>query len=498
VETDNTHNSAATLAIYSSPPSVHQAHTGSYTGISNEFSMIRKLRNGRNVIELFSYLEQNTHPQQLTATPGLYDAMLNNGNAYTSFTQSVKLPGIFTSNYATYRQALGRATWISQAGFSYQLQKVESTLELLQASGPGKLLSDSFQNNTRWERVRIFLQQGLEWKEERWHLQLSLPLNFQQTALSNPYHPGGDTVARMAPFSPSVTLSIMSGKQNSLQLQAYMDKKLGNIEDSYRGFIFNNYRRMTRHNTALPLQSSRGIAVNYYFKRALEGFFVNTGFSFIRNESNTMENAYISNSIQVSDIMYADNPATFIGFSGSASKYFYKRNTTVKIGFSKSWQTFRQFQNSLSMTSRNINTSGRLRVDSRFSERVLYDYTANFAEIQVYQDLLVAGSKTQVARVYLMNHELNLNILFGKIMYLTCSLEDFWNRMPGAGASNYLFWDLKATIKLPAMRSDIQLAALNLLNNDSFRTQYITTNVLSDSRYSIRPRSLMVKFAYRF
>jgi len=498
IENETVNNSASTLAVYSKPPSITQSHTGNYTGLSNEFSMIRKLHNGRNAIELFSYLEHNTSPQQLSITPGLYDALLNGGNPYTSLVQSVQLPGIFTSNYITYRQMLGRMAWISQAGFSYQRQEAESGISVWQNNGTPKPAADSFVNNSSWERTRIFLQEGLEWKEERWHLQLSLPLNFQQTVFSDKSHPAGDTAARMIPFTPSATLRISSGRQNTIQLSGYFDKRLGSLSESYPGFILNDYRRFTRHSTSLPMQTSRGVSANYYFKRALEGFFVNTGFMYVRNSSNTIENTTVSNALQVSDYVYAVNPASLVSVSGSVNKYFYKKNTGIKFGFVRNWQTFRQLQNGLPMTSRNVSTVYRLRFDSRFTDKVLYDYTTSFANTVIYQDLSAAGTKTQAAKLYLMSHELNLNILFGKIMYLTCTLEDFWSKMPGSNASGYLFADATATLRLPGMRSDIQLYATNLFNHDSFRMQYISANLLSDSRYTIRPRAVMVKFHYRF
>jgi hypothetical protein len=125
VETENFSNNAFTQTPLSNPAFVNQMHTGNYTSISNEFSLIRKLRGGRNVLEFFSYLSKNTRPEQLIVTPGLHEMILSGGNPFSGIYQSVALPGSFMSNYVTYRKRIGSASWVSQLGFSYQLQRAE-------------------------------------------------------------------------------------------------------------------------------------------------------------------------------------------------------------------------------------------------------------------------------------------------------------------------------------------------------------------------------------
>lgn len=478
--------------------SIQQNLANLYTELSNELTIIKRTKSSK-AFEFYSYIQTTKSPSSLTINPGLHQNFLNKGKNYNGLIQHLEIPTFFTTNYFTIRKRIGQWSHLSQIGISYQSQLLNSSIDLYELNLENRNLNDSFSNQASWKRMRFYVQQGFEYKSDRIQVALALPLNFQYTRYHDKMHTEADTMAKIIPFNPSLQVRLLSGRQNSIQFSAFMDNRIGNINEVYQGYIFSTYRTATSHVSSLPISYSKGLSVNYLFKKAIDGIFINTGIVYVKSSKNVIENVTLSNSLMTSAVNYFNNNIDYYSFSGSFNKYFFKIQTDIKLGFIWNHQRFNQIQNSELLQSKNNGYAYRLRVDSRISSNLLFNYTAVYSYSSATQKS-VNAMQNQLNKVDAkqITQELETSILLHKSLYLRWVIENYINIPPIGNTANYLFIDGNTTFRLPNSRTDLQLTVSNILNHVIYRTQIVSTNVLSDSRYTIRPRMIMLKLNFRF
>lgn len=476
---------------------INQNMSGSTTAFSNELNYIKVLAN-KQVIEFYSFFENQATPKTLALEPGLYNNLVNQGKDYTQLNQSVSIPGFFTTNYFTLRKKYGALLHTSQLGFSNHSQQLLSNIRSFQTDGSIHQLSDSFTNHISWQRYKIYIQQEFELKANRWQMTFSFPINYQQVSYRDPLHSMSDSSAHLVPFNPSAQIRLLSGRENSFTLSAFLDNSLGRIDDVYRGYIFTNYRNIVSHEAPLAHIRNKGGGVNYYFKKSIEGFFVNLGLLYIASERNILNNTSISNSIQQTRFIYSNNSSSYQSFSASLNKYVFRWNTDIKFSFLTNQQTAEQLQNGNVLRFRNNSYSYKLKIDSRLPAGIYTNYTGVLTKSinkQVDKNMAITNSQTKSTQV---EQQLEISFLVCKNVYIKWNLEHYYNSLPGSTKNHFLFMDANATVRINKLKSDIQVLVNNIIGNDEYTMLNLSSNIVSESRYNIRPRTIMLKFNYRF
>ncbi len=477
---------------------IHQKISGSNTTISNELNYIKVLRS-KQVVELYSYFENNTNPQTLSVEPGLYDLLVNQGKAYKQLNQFANIPGFFTTNYITLRKKLGALINVTQAGFSSQAQQLFSFATSFQNNGSTKQLGDSFYNHIDWQRNKIYIQQEFQLKYPRWDVNFAFPLNYQHIAYSDPLQPLIKNSADLVPFNPRIQLRVLSGKQNSFIFSGFIDQTLGNIEDVSRGFIFTNYRNTFSHQSSLVKTNNKGISANYYFKKAIEGFFMNFGLLHISAKSNTLINSRITNNLQqIGFIDYPNNMGTYQSASVSINKYIFKWNTDIKFSVITTEQTVNQQQNGQLFNLRNTNYSYKLKIDTRLPGGLYAAYTGILLKSSIRQSEKNGFTLPSISNATQVEQQFELSLVMSKNFYFKLNAENYYNHLPGSTKNNFLFLDANATIRINKLNSDVQIFVNNIIGKDTFAAIYLASNIITESRYTIRPRTIFLKFNYRF
>jgi hypothetical protein len=89
-------------ALVTNGTPVNQVFKDNIMDLSNEFNYMKTFKTNK-IIELYSYLNRSTEPENLVIDPGLNPDIFNNGIAYKQLTQNVDVPTWFTNNYLSYK-----------------------------------------------------------------------------------------------------------------------------------------------------------------------------------------------------------------------------------------------------------------------------------------------------------------------------------------------------------------------------------------------------------
>lgn len=494
---ENQVNEGRASLISNASTQINQHISGSNTNFSNEFNIIKVLANKR-VIELYSYLENDTHPQTLSIEPGLYNNLVNQGKDYNGFNQQVSIPGFFTTSYFTLRKKYGIFTNTSQIGFSSHSQRLLSNIQNFQTDGSIHQLTDSFSNHVYWQRYKLYAQQEFEFKSDRLQISFSFPFNYQQISYHDPLHAKSDSSAHLIPFNPSFQLRLLSGRENSIIFSTFFDNSLARIDDVSKGFIFTNYRNIYSHDALFRQLRNKGGSLSYFFKKTIDGLFANFSVLYINLQKNVLENTFISNSIQQTGSIYYDNNASYQSFSASINKYIFNWKTDIKLGFLASQQLADQLQNGKLLRFRNNSYSYKLKIDSKLPGGIYAYYTGVITKSsnkQLDNNDILSNSQPKATQ---FEQQIELSMVVTKHFYVKVNADDYYNSYPGASKNHFIFLDANATIQLKKLNSDIQLFVNNIIGNNAYTTLNLSSNIISENRYSIRPRTIMIKFNYRF
>ena len=494
---DNSTNWANASLQTNSNNSINQNINGSHTNFTNEMTLVKVLDN-KQIIQVYSYTENNISPQSLKFEPGLYNNLVNEDKPYKQLNQFVKIPGFFTTNYFSISKTYGPVIYSSKIGASFNAQKLISNVNLLQQDNTINQLSDSFANQLDWKQYKSFIKQEFVYKTNPLQITFSLPLNYSYIVYRDPIHKKLDSSVSLIPINPALQLQLFSGGQNSFSASVFTDNRIGNIADIYKGAIFVNYRNIISNES--PFQQTRSIAntFNYFFKKTIDGLFINMGIVNIASERNVMNNINVSNTIQQRNVIYKKNNTSYQSFSSSINKYIFKWKTDIKTGFAVIMQKADQLQNGNLFHFQNTSYTYKLKIDSKLTSKFYGSYICiytNSVNKQIIDNGLFPNSEANSLRI---EQQWELNFLVNKNFYLKWNMENYYNSFPSNEKNRFIFFDANATIRINKLNADIQLIANNIIGNNEYNTLFLSSNMVSENALIIRPRNVLIKFNYRF
>ena len=495
VENYSTRGTANLFA--SSSGYINQLLSGSNTSFSNEANYVKVLPN-KKVIEFFSYISNHVNPQTLSIEPGLYSTLLNSNIPYQQLNQYISIPTFLTNQYVTVRNKIGHLVQTSQIGFNTQNQFLSSQVQTIQTDGSVNIVNENFANQLNWQRFKLFIQSTFDLKFDRWQVGIKLPLNYQKINFQDPLHSRHDSSEKLIPFNPTIEARFLTGKENSITASSILENSLGNITNVYRGNIFTNYREITSNNAPLQNIKNKGAAVNYYFKKTLDGFFINLGIIYLSSQSNVLRNTYISDNIQKIGFIPFDNSSSYQAFSASFNKYVFKWKTDIKLSFLMNRQNMVELQNTKLLRFVNSNYIFKLKVDAKLFKKIYLNYRSIFTNSINEQVDEKGSSSNSQATAKQLEQQMELSMVLNPNCYLKCNIENYYNSFPGSEKNQFLFLDLSGTIKIDKYKSDFQIFVNNIIGNTNYSSINISSNIISESSYTIRPRMILVKFNYRF
>ncbi|OOQ59160.1 hypothetical protein BC343_28780 [Mucilaginibacter pedocola] len=474
-------------ALVTNGTPVNQVFKDNLMDITNEFNYMKTLKT--NIIELYSYLNRSTEPENRVIEPNLNPDIFNNNLAYKQLTQTVDVPSWYTNNYIGYKIPGNSVTQTYRAGFSLQSQTLNSALNITQLNNTTTLVSDSALNNLDWSRRRVYAEAGYDLPGTIWKVNVSLPVNYLGINYKDANYRLDKSLNRLY-FNPRLYVKYQSGIENYFTLGYNFRNDIGNIQDVFNGYILKNYRSLYANNADLTERKTQAASLGFNYRKAITLFFFSLNASYSHQDANNIASSVLTNNIQQRIVLPFDNNIDSWALAGSISKYSFAWRTTFSAGAAVQTTKLNQIQNGIILPYNTIGTAVTFGADTKVSGRINTSYKANYNQT-TSRSSAVAGSSR--VRQLFQQASVNYNP-FGNL-FATVAADHYYTRQQD-NDFKYIFADATLKYKFNKIKSDLELTAQNLFNTKRYDALYLSANTLTSSSYAIPGRFLLVKFTF--
>ncbi len=485
---DYKHQSSYSDLIANASP-VNQVLKDNTLDFSNEFSLIQTLK-FNHIFEIYSYVNRFTEPETRTIEPNFNNAVFNAGKSYSQLLQTVNVPSWFINNYLSYKIPGEKITQSYKAGFSLQLQQLQSALNVVQSDQNVNAFADSSSNQTHWLRKRFYAETGFDFPGDKLKASINLPVNLQQLNYSDSLYQLDQTLTRLF-FNPKISITYKIAIEKTINLNYNLRNDFGNIQDVYRGYILTNYRSLYANNATLTERQNNTFALNYSQRKAIAMFFFSINTSYNHITSNNIASSLVTSSFQQRILLPYKNSIDSWTLSTNSSKYLFALHTTLGGGFLLQSNRSNQIQNKILLPYNTILTNFTASAETKFSNQLNASYKINYnwtksSSSAAISNTIVKQAVQETAVTYSPFNSLLLN--FSGNYYLTIQNQN--NHL------KYFFADAFVRYKLNKIHTDLELNLNNLLNIKQYSAVYLSANTYTFSSYQLPGRMMLIKATF--
>jgi hypothetical protein len=468
---------------------VNQVFKDNLMDISNEFNLMNTFKSNK-IIEIYSYLNRSTEPENRVIDPGLNPDIFNNGVVYKQLTQTVDIPSWFTNNYVSFKIPGNFITQSYKAGFSLQSQKLQSGLNLTQLNSSVNRVSDSSVNNLAWQRRKVYTEAIYDIPGTKIKANISLPLNLQQISYKDIYYSLDKDLTRLY-FNPRISIKYQTSVENFITMAYNFRNDIGNIQDIYNGYILKDYRSLYANNANLTERKTQNAMLGFNYRKAITLFFFSINATYTHMNANNIASSILTNNIQQRIVLPFDNNIDSWMGNGYVSKYAFGLRTTFSAGISVQSTKLNQIQNNIILPYNTISTTFSVGADTKVSDYVNFSYKANYDQTKSKSSAVATSSKFERLT---QQGSVNYNPLSN--LFFSITADHYYTHQQQANDLKYIFADASVKYKFNKTKLDLELNAQNLFNTKTYSALYLSANTFTSSSYTIPGRFLLVKMTF--
>ncbi|MDU0371674.1 carboxypeptidase-like regulatory domain-containing protein [Hymenobacter endophyticus] len=467
---------------------IRQQARNPFTSLSNRLGLVQPLRAGR-MLQVNSVLTLAASPQRLTVEPGPLPAVLAEGLPYVRATQQARQRSLYTANSVALLGGVAHWRYTATAGFNQQVQGLRS--DLIRQPAP-ETPADSLRNHLRAHQARYYLQPALEFKTDRWRLEAEAPLSYR-TLRATDAPLAAVQRRRWLTLEPQVSGRYeLSGLWHA-KAGADLTTPAGSLEQLYYGYLLRDYRTLQRNAAPLTRQRIISSRLGFYYENPLTSWFYQATYNFSTTTRNQLLRSLVSPDGSLTTVAVARRTAApSHTLAAQASKFISPWKTSVTLQLSGSASQLPVLLNNTLTTTRSRQSTARLRANASPVDWASLEYTGQLSLLRSQV------GETAQPNTRLQEHRAGLALYPTERHQLLLDTEHF--RSAGAGpAVRTFFLDATYRYTLPTARKlDVELKASNLLNARAYQYTYVSSFVLVQNEYELRPRQLLVSVRASF
>lgn len=473
--------------LFNDADHIDQHRTYTDEALMNSLSMARFL--GKQLVNITSELEYHRTPQRLLVVPGQFMDILHNGEPYDRMGQHVLYKGFRWNNSLGFTRSVRRWRFSPRVGLNYSTNDLDTYIETAKDDAT-EILGEGYVNDMRNSQLDLSLSLGIGWEKQRWKLDLSTPFMSHYFNAQQQGERALDKVIRTT-FNPRMNVTYLMNANNELSASLSAGNKFGGLHDFYNGFIIEQYRSMQRYDARLLRTSNKEAAVRYNFKNTMKANFANLGYSYKQGNRDYIFASQIDALGRVTvDIRDVDSRNDQHELTGGVSRFFSPIKTVVKLSGDLSWSRSDYLVNDVLAKQDITGRNGSLEIINNLSEILSGDYKTTVGQTV---SKLAGGMHN---RVFFNNHYLNLVIHPGEVHSLHIHNSLYHNNVETQ--RNQFFLDVGYRYRVKKWKTDIELKAFNLFNNNNYLQQFSTDYELVQSYYELRPRQFLISTQFKF
>jgi len=460
--------------------SFRQALFQKSNNVSNELKYLQTLKSG-NILNINSFIEQNTQSEHLSISPGINITNLNQGIGYQYLKQNVNTPGYFTNNYISYIHTRGNFTQSLQTGFSFQHINFDTELfKILYNSNSQTIANGS--NTINWSKLKLYFMPQLDYRTEAVLLTFYVPISYYYIDYGISYH-------RII-INPSVNLRYNFDQENRLNASYNFNRGIGKIENIFDGYLLKSYRSLFSNNSELPFYKTNSVVLGYRYQRAVNLFFANAQVSFTHSLYNSILQSAITNVATVFNSIAMQNSTNQFNLSASVGKYFSRLGTNLALDANTGISTGRQLQNFDLFPYENKTYSIGINSNSNITKRLSLDYRGIY---YVAKNKINNQSNFKLSQ---LKQNIAVNTKLFKDVRFNFNVNHYFIHQYGQENLNYFFNDVAIKYNWLKIKTDFELGINNVANITKFNSYYLNANNYIFSEYEIQGRFLLLKASF--
>ena len=463
--------------------------------LSNPFSVIRnKLRFlhpvGNQVITFRSNTGYTEANQSLNVTPGQFELLFNDGEAYQEMQQTVETNTFFSDNTAGFTKRIQGVTVSPELGVSVKNQSLGSQITIIDTDRTETLGGD-FQNNLDFLSTHFYATSKFVYKKGDWNVRLTTPINLRSFDIQDTSLQENQNLSRVT-FEPNLYVRNKISAFWETSISANLSNDFGDMQQLYFGFIFNNYRNLQRYNSPLPENFSQNYFWRLRFRNPLKSIFANLSYSFNQTKRNLLYSNQIGlNAATIFEAIEQDNFSNSHRINAKGSKYFRDLKTTLSLGSNFTISNREQILNGNLADVENQNLGFDLDLESEVTDWLSTSYSGNYSVLQTRFEA------RNFDEIQTQQHQLDLFFYLADNQYFSVNSEYYYNNISDDNQNNY-FLNFNYQYTFEDLGIDLNASWNNALNTNEFVRVSNTDFSYVQSTYRLRPSQFLLSLKFLF
>lgn len=455
--------------------------------LNNVFNLIRNYNKAS--FNIYSNNSYNSSPQTLDVQPVFYSDLFDDRGNYSLMKQSLKQQEFSSSTRFVYGLDNGKWKQSYKFGLDVNTQQMKSELRGQSLTGDLTPVFDSLSNDLNWNKYKLQLASAYTYKNDRIRATVNLPLENIYLNTDDELRGQRKNTSRLF-FNPSVNIKYDLNLFWNVTAAASYNNELGDIGDSFTGYILQSYRSLVRNEGALPEQGKQSYTLDFGYRHPVHALFVNTSAGYFRQKMNLLYGYDYQGIRSLKRTYELPNYADGYRLFSRISKGVDAIAGTVNLELDYNRGNAAQISQDKVIDFTNI----QYRLKSGFSSKInnwaslSYDY-----EYSRSKNKLAVGTSFKPINTDIHRGQLNFFPAAG--FTINTALENFYNSAIVSGNRVINFADIGA--KYTYKRMEFNVAYNNVFNEK----QYVSAvyNEISSyyTVYDLRPAQVLMKVRFK-
>lgn len=444
---------------------------------------------GKQLVSISSNIGYNQTPQSLLVNPGQFEDILNQGKPYDQLEQQVVFKGLSWTNNVGMIKKIKNWRFSPRVEINYNSNTLETKM-ITDLDGHKTVLDSGYYNDMRNSELNFVLNMGIFWERQKWKFSMGAPFQLRYYNVKQQGVKTLDNILRNT-FNPTANLTYIVNGRSELSINGTVGKEYGGLDNFYNGYIVSQYRNMQRYDARLLQTNTQRAGLHYQYKNTLKATFGNVSYSYSKNKRDYIYTTRIDDQGRTTTSIEDRNSMNDNhSLSGGISKLFVSIKTVVKLNGNLGWSRSDYFLNG-NLDKQSVSSRrGSLEIINNLSSIISGEYKTTIGQTN---SRFAADMKNQV---FYNNHYFNLVLYPGDKHALMIYNSFYRNNIPSQ--RNQYFLDATYRYRVDKWRTDIELTANNLWNNNQYVQQYVNNYEWVQSYFELRPRQFLISTRFKF
>lgn len=452
--------------------------------LKNSFELIKNM--GKRTLSINSTNTYTELPQLMTVTPGPFEELLNNGEAYSFLKQEAFLRAFQSNTYTYFQHKLAGFYLKYKIGFKYNNKQMTSTIY----TENSPVDEQAFANDLRMNAMKLYVEPSLNYKNNFWDIQASIPLSILYLDLR--YKSPETKQIKDKRIMPMPELNIkyeMNAYWNATLLSSFAYTE-PDIRQLYAGYLFSSYRSASAYDPQPNYDKSWYSMLGLRFNNPLTGlFFSMTGFYNLSRQDIVYSYEMADDYLTLCKAHPLKHNNSFWGARSRLSKAYSwsKLYTALSAGYSRNQ---RQMFLEEALTASSFETIN-LKFDFALQPSRYINIDGNSTATHAKSSLNYAGY--EVVKSWNYRHELNVNLIFSSQWKARLT-----NTISHDNRNQAFTYFADASITFSHRLFDIEISGHNLLNHSRIDNVYVNDLTEQYTSHALRPLEVLMKVMFSF